>query len=107
LRSVVAGGVEGLLEPGYRGRRAKDPEHLSSGRRLQCQPYSPPGSHLGYVLCRALPVGAGAPTLEPVGHEAHNAAADDEAAAGKSPAVPAGGSEGEHTVLVGPSVLAL
>jgi hypothetical protein len=52
-------------------------------------------------------VGAGAPALEPVGHEAHNAGADDKAAAGKSPTVTAGGSEGEHTILVGPSVLAL
>jgi hypothetical protein len=99
--------VQGLLEPRCRSRRAKDSERLNTGRRLHGQPYFPADSHPGYVFCRALPVRIGAPALQSVWRKVHAAATGDEAAAGETPSVSAGRSDGEHTSLIGHSGLAL
>ena len=98
---------EGFLELGYGSRRAKDSEHLGARRGLHRQPYLPAGSHPGYVCCGALPKGVGAATLKSVRREAHGAATGGQAASCEAPSVPAGGSDGEHTEVIGRSGLAL
>jgi len=92
---------EGFLELRYRSCRAKDSEHLSAGRRVDCQPYLSVGSYPGHVFCRALPKGICAATLESVGREADGAVTGDQTASCEAPSVPAGSSDGEHTEVIG------
>ncbi len=98
---------KGFLELGYSIRRAKDSEHLGARWGLHRQPYLPAGSHPGYIPCGALPKGVGAATLKSVRHEADDAVTGGKAASCEAPSVPAGGSNGEHTGVIGRSGLAL
>lgn len=98
---------QGLLKLLCRCSRSKDSEGLSTGGRLYDEPEFSTDSHAGYLQCRALPVGIGAPTLQSVRYEKHPAVTDDEAAASEAPPVSTSSSDGEHTRKIGHSGLAL
>jgi hypothetical protein len=100
-------GAQGLLELGDRRRRAKDPERLSTSLSLEGQPYPPLSPHRGHVSRLALPVSAGAPTLQSVRREPHASIPGHQAAAGEAPSVAAGGSDGDHTKVIGHCRVAL
>jgi hypothetical protein len=85
--------MQGRFEPRCRSRRAKDPERLRSGSGLDHQPHSSADSQPDYFLSAALPIGIGAPTLQPVRREAEAGFAGAQTAAGEAPAVSAGGSD--------------